>query len=280
MRVLPLMLGDKIPEDDDHWELLISLCEIMAVVFAPAITSEATYFLQHQIADHLELFKELFSEARLRPKQHYMTHYFRSIRLVGPLVRFWAMRFEAKHNFFRRLSHIVCNFKNICKTMSVRHQLTQCYRFYSKPPIDSRALEIGSGSITVLANVESSSILSQLLKHGLYEDLFCATWVKYNGVMYRPGMGLLLDVDTESENPLFGKILYIFFLDGVVHFILQLWQTQYFHRHMFAYCVDRMEPPLLRAATPKSIMDPQPVHFRASNQEGNNKCYIVMKHKP
>ena len=27
MRVLPLMLGDKIPEDD-HWELLISLCEI------------------------------------------------------------------------------------------------------------------------------------------------------------------------------------------------------------------------------------------------------------
>ena len=54
------MLADKIPEDDMHWELLISLCEITAVVFAPAITNEVTFFLQYQIADHLELFKELF----------------------------------------------------------------------------------------------------------------------------------------------------------------------------------------------------------------------------
>lgn len=280
MRVLPLMVGDLIPENDDHWELLLSLCEIMAIVFAPAITSEATYYLQHLIADHLELFKELFPEARVRPKQHFLTHYPRCIRLVGPLVRFWTMRFEAKHNFFRRLSHIVCNFKNICKTMAMRHQLTQSYRFYCKEHLESQSLEIGKGDVTVLANVKRGLDVAALLSMGVYEDVYSVTWVRHCGIEYRTSMGVVLDVDTESELPLFGKILHIFVVDGVVNFILELWHALYFDRHLFAYSVERKKPVMLKARTPKSILDPHPVHFRSSYQEGNCNCYVLMRHKP
>ena len=96
---IPLVIGDKVPELDPHWELLLSLLEIMSYVFAPAITVGATYYSQHVIADHLELFRQLFLEETLKPKQHYLLHYPRCITRVAPLVRLWCMRFEAKHNF-------------------------------------------------------------------------------------------------------------------------------------------------------------------------------------
>ena len=275
------MLGDKIPENDEHWELLITLLEIMSVIFAPAINSEATFFLQHQIADHFELFKELFPDARVIPKQHFLTHYPRCIRLVGPLVNFWAMRFEAKHNFFRRLAHIVCNFKNFCKTMALRHQMAQCYRFYSQQHIDSKSLEVGKGSMTVLAKIKEGVIISGLLNsYGVYEDIYMAHWVKYHGIVYRPTMGLVVSVDTESENSEFGRILYVFVQEKTVHFIFEVWHTMHLDRHLFAYCVEKVEPQMLRATTPKSLLDYQPVQFRHSYLEGNNKYYVVMKHKP
>lgn len=45
----------------------------------------------------------------------------------GPLVRYWCMRFEGKHNYFKDLAHRVKCFKNIPKTMAYRHQESVCY---------------------------------------------------------------------------------------------------------------------------------------------------------
>lgn len=45
----------------------------------------------------------------------------------GPLIWFWCMRFESKHNYFKDLAHRVKNFKNIPKTMAERHQEAHCF---------------------------------------------------------------------------------------------------------------------------------------------------------
>lgn len=37
------------------------------------------------------------------------------------------MRFEAKHSYFKTLAHRVRNFKNIPKTLAIRHQQLMCY---------------------------------------------------------------------------------------------------------------------------------------------------------
>ena len=49
----------------------------------------------------------------------------------GPLVRFWCMRFEGKHNYFKDIAHRVKNYKNIAKTMAERHQQFSCYSMNS-----------------------------------------------------------------------------------------------------------------------------------------------------
>lgn len=164
--------------------------------------------------------------------------------------------------------------------MAMRHQLTQSYRFYTNEHLESQSLEIGKGDMSVLANFQRGVYLAALLGMGLYEDVYAVTWARQLGVEYRLGMGVVVDVDTESESPLFGKILHILVIDGVVNFILELWQTAHFDRHLFAYSVERKNPVVLQAKTPKNILDPHPVHFRSSYQEGNCNCYVIMRHKP
>jgi hypothetical protein len=51
------------------------------------------------------------------------------------------MRFEAKHHYFKKLAHGMTNFKNLSKTLAVRHQRLQCYWLseddaYLKPVTD------------------------------------------------------------------------------------------------------------------------------------------------
>ena len=46
---------------------------------------------------------------------------------IGPLIRHWCMRYEAKHNYFKRLVKNAWNSRNIGKTLASRHQRLMCY---------------------------------------------------------------------------------------------------------------------------------------------------------
>ena len=280
-RNLPLMIGDLIPEDNPHWELILSLLNIMSVLFAQAITREATYMLEYMISDHLQLFKQLFPNEKINPKQHYLLHYPRCIRMVGPLVKFWAMRFEAKHNFFRRLSHIVCNFKNICKTMAYRHQYAQCYRFYMNKDINESAVEVGTGRTMLLINDKDGAKISAAHGSiGMYEDVFIANWIKVHSITYRPGVFLLLSVDSNDALPYFGELVSIAVSKGKTILTLEEWNTKYFHPHLNAYAVEHMVPRKIHCVEPHKLIDFHPVYLKNSYNVSNSDAYVVMHHKP
>ena len=44
------------------------------------------------------------------------------------MTRYWCMRFEAKHNYFKDLAHRTKQFKNIAMSLSYRHQQLVCYQ--------------------------------------------------------------------------------------------------------------------------------------------------------
>lgn len=102
---IPLMLGDLIPVGNVHWELLLLLLSCMEIIFSLSLTLASTVYLDHLINEHHTVFLELYPERHLKPKHHFMLLYPRAIRALGPIVHFWAMRFEAKHGFFKRVSH-------------------------------------------------------------------------------------------------------------------------------------------------------------------------------
>jgi len=72
--LLPLMVGDSIPEEDSQWKLFLDLLSIMDDVFAPNTTEDIAAYVQQLIGDYLARFKELYPHCSIIPKQHYMIH--------------------------------------------------------------------------------------------------------------------------------------------------------------------------------------------------------------
>ncbi len=123
LRLIPLIVGKLIPQDEPAWELILLLKDIVELVVCPVHTSESVAYLESKISEHRNRFQALFPERKLLPKHHFMEHYPAMIHLFGPPVSFWTMRFEAKHSFFKQVARHTNCFKNITKTLARKHQL-------------------------------------------------------------------------------------------------------------------------------------------------------------
>ena len=73
---------------------------------------------------------------------HLKHTYVFNIFSVGPLVRHWTIRYEAKHQYLKALSTSIGNFINITHTLAVRHQSYQCYHLCADDPYELK-LEVG-----------------------------------------------------------------------------------------------------------------------------------------
>ena len=73
-RFLPAMVGEHIPESDRHWENFLTLLHIMDYLLAPKITHEEVSHLKFLIEEHHSMFVELYPDASVIPKMHYLIH--------------------------------------------------------------------------------------------------------------------------------------------------------------------------------------------------------------
>lgn len=73
-RVLPLIIGDLVYEEDEHWENFLQLMDIVDILFSPKITAETAAYLAALIKDHHEEFQRLYPENNIIPKMHFMIH--------------------------------------------------------------------------------------------------------------------------------------------------------------------------------------------------------------
>lgn len=73
-RILPLAIGDLIPDDDDRWENFLRMREITDMLFSPCITSDDAAYLETLIHDHHEQFSQLYPEWNIIPKMHFLIH--------------------------------------------------------------------------------------------------------------------------------------------------------------------------------------------------------------
>ena len=72
---LPLMIGDKVPGNDNFWECYLTLLEIMKVCTAKRTSEPAALYLSTLISDHHYMFKSCYPSVNLTPKFHYMIHF-------------------------------------------------------------------------------------------------------------------------------------------------------------------------------------------------------------
>ena len=113
-RLVPLMIGHSIPTSDHHCLNFLHLLTIIDYLFAPVISHNVTSHLGVLIKDHHLEFTKLYPSCPITPNSTtwYITlsgligkYYFMKLNIpfgrCGPLVRFWCMRYEAKHTYFK-----------------------------------------------------------------------------------------------------------------------------------------------------------------------------------
>ena len=145
LRLLPVLIGFRVPEGDKIWEVLMELKDIVELAVCHSFTDDTIQYMASKILDHRQLLQEVFPNLRLRPKHHYIEHYPFLIKCFGPLVHLWAMRFEGKHKVFKKIVRDTNNYKNVLKTLAERHQNMMAFylssqRFF-KPPVQTSNVE-------------------------------------------------------------------------------------------------------------------------------------------
>lgn len=225
----PIMVGDLIPSDDEVWEFLLNLVEIVDLLLSFEVSERYIHHLKKKIAFHNENYTKLFKNA-LKPKFHNLIHYPTIIRKSGPLRKFWCFKFEAKHKQFKIYANAITSRKNICLTLAKKFEL----KFANQILFD----KIGHNSLEYSQNDEIISNYCNLISDKLKTNkkyLKFYRRIKFNGNEFRTGyyVGILND-DVELY-----EIINIVVREknSIILFAQKLNQVQY-QSHFLSYEVD------------------------------------------
>lgn len=73
-RILPLVIGDLVPENDSKWANFRTMMRIVDILFAPTTTTDLMSYLVRLIEGHHLEFIKLYPMQSVIPKMHFMVH--------------------------------------------------------------------------------------------------------------------------------------------------------------------------------------------------------------
>jgi len=231
LRMLPFIIGSKVPKSEPTWHLLMDLKDIAELVVSPVHTDDTISYLDTKISEHRQRYVQVFPEETLRPKHHFLEHYPELIKAFGPLVAVWTMRFEAKHSFFKRVVRQTNSFRNILLSLAVKHQHMLAYHLYNTD---------------ILKPALSVSKLSSMPLNILKEDIQEAVQRKFPGetciqvantvTCYGTGysVGMILPYGSTGGLPDFVELSLILIFHGQPAFVVKCLHSWY-SEHLRAF---------------------------------------------
>ena len=73
-RILPIIIGDLVPEGDPYWENYLLIMKIVDILFSTNLHEDLFGYLSHLIFCHHSRFTELYPNESVIPKMHFMVH--------------------------------------------------------------------------------------------------------------------------------------------------------------------------------------------------------------
>src|SRR6185436_18705006 len=126
--ILPQVLHSVVSTTDDFWMVYLLLHTGTDILFAHRVLRSDLNYLRDATARFLTLYCETFGSESMTPKYHYMIHYAKALEKYGPLRQLWCMRFESKHQYFKRIVPNLRNYICVSATLSKSHQLLQAMK--------------------------------------------------------------------------------------------------------------------------------------------------------
>jgi len=263
LRYLPLIVGDCVPHDDEHWLFLLHLSQLVDLVFAPKFTPGMVSFLRETIAEHLQLFKELygFGEAAvsLKPKHHLLVHLPTIIMQIGPLTGMSCLRYELKNSFFKRSAHTAGNFTNVCSTLAYRHQQLSLLSKLSGEHVRKFFSVCRHERVPIFALSHTATVCDKLGLEST-DDVIVAKQISRASVVYKVGQHVILDVNADGCL-LFGRIeQFVSLPDASEWFtVVQKMETLNFDSHFNSFVASYVKQPEIQLVAIDDLLDYHPV---------------------
>lgn len=236
MTLFPFMVGDLVPEDDHVWLFLLNFIEIIDILMLNEIPHDLAERLKILIKQHHRDYVRFFNDT-LKPKHHFMLHYYEIILQSGPPRFYWTFRFEAKHKDFKIYARSITSRKNICVSIGIKFQLTFAnYLLENKKPIYTM-----EPTHMIQTNYEEL-ILGFCDRNNINSDNFrCYSKCIYYSKKFKRNNFICQYLDPIfSENVFIYQILEIVLFHGCdsVHLICKRVKVKKYHKHFAAYVVD------------------------------------------
>jgi hypothetical protein len=101
--------------------LYLLLRKITNIAFKSSLSLHDPKYFSQLVDEHHKIKIKLFG--RLKYKDHVATHYEKVMVKSGPLNQFSNMRFEGKHDSYKKTLHATHNHKNLLHTLCVKSQI-------------------------------------------------------------------------------------------------------------------------------------------------------------
>ena len=114
------------------WSLLIDFWEKSFQILYPFVPSMSQSLGEFQLmimASVIILLMILESQIKGHMQHTFQSKY--AALSLGSLVRYWTMRYKAKHQYFKSLATQMGNFINVTFSLAMRQQSNQCCVLYS-----------------------------------------------------------------------------------------------------------------------------------------------------
>jgi hypothetical protein len=273
---LPLLVGDRVPENDEYWLSFLLLLRICEIAISPISTPDTVAYLKLLVEEKLMVFKQLYPQSNITPKFHYMIHYPTQIENFGPLITSWTMRHESKLSFVKRASKR-SNFKNVPKAVCERHQRWLCSKLSMGHAFLHVTFECSSKQSTSTFDDESADMVQEILRLFPAVDrellLIHPDWIKLHSYTYSKSIFLLLHYD--PMYPRFGQITdIVLFNDYTVLFSLKVFTVDYFDTHYNAFVIIPTQDNVILSLD--SLLFHHPLYQKCFFQSGYTRRFISL----
>ena len=279
-RMLPLLIGDIIPESDPHFAFLLKFHEIMDIIFSPVLGETDPDVLEALIFEFFAMFNRLFPDVNPINKFHHLIHYPEMMRLFGPPIRYWCMRFEAFHNLIKRKAQVNCNFINLPKSVADHLQIIFCSNLMDSKMFASERLNIGPFKSVNGSDALTGVPLENSTALDVEANVTVPNWIELNGWRYQVGTHVHLKshVDRKSGLPLFGKVTKILLQNDKSFAVVSVLRTVCFSHHFHSFQVEPYQPSKLKVVDLKKLPESEPLDGLKSFSKRENFTYICPRH--
>lgn len=282
-QVLPLILSKLVSTESQHWDCFSSLLEIMGIAFSAQVSLETVVYLKTAIKRHLLLFKSVYPDAPIIPKQHFLVHLPSQILKFGPLIRSWCMRFEGKHAYFKELAKKIKNFKNIPFSLANKNQKIVCAEHITVDgkgevsPLFGLEIVLGKNKRLTHEDLETAKVsIARFFPRVDSTEITACNSITLNGTRYCTGINTLIQIGYTAHGlPEFGNLVKIWYAsDHSVFFGCKVMESVRFSEQLNSIEID--EPSLpegLHVSRPSEL----PFHHVHHSYSSGGKKYIPFR---